>query len=452
MNSNSSSIERLIMNHGPSNHMGPPVRFSGGQIQFFFLCLLWIYFSFKPEWTIPGLKFIAPGQTLIQLFLLVAWVFYPGKKLRNPITKYFFLLILLVAVSLFFARNRGVGMNVIRGFPLMYVTYLSTITFANTPKRLFTLTNIFLLGNLWIAFLGIQGQGLARGVTIYDDQNDLALQMNIVFPIAIFLAIKERRLPMKLLYLASGLSFLGANIIGLSRGGFVGLVAVLCFVLLRLPIAKLKTVLLISLIVGGIIFFVPKAYWDEIRTLREGTKEATADSRIFYWKVATRMFIDHPFIGVGPGNFGVWLPDYVRPDDKMSDGSEVSGYTRRWGRVCHSIYFTVLSELGVIGVVLFNLMVYWAFREIKLGTAIVSRIKVTGYIDRGAGEKNAPYDERYEKLRSLGLGIMGGLIGFLVSGAFLSVLFYPQFWILCSFSTALGNLTKDLSDGKNGGG
>ena len=415
-------------------------------MNFFLLCLLWIFFSFKPEWTIPGLKFIAPGQTYIQLFLLMAWVFYPDKKLRNSITKYFFLFILLMAVSLFLARNTGVGRDTLRGMAFLYITYLSTITFADTQKRIFTVINIFLLGNLWIALLGISGQGLARGVTIFADQNDLALQMNVVLPIAIFLAVKERRLFKKLFYLTSGLIFLAVNIIGFSRGGFVGLVAVAVFVLLKMPVKRLKAILMILIVGGGMVCFAPQSYWEEIRTLREGTMEATAGSRIFFWKVAAREFVDHPIIGVGPANFGVWLPDYVRGDDRLSDGSEISGSTRRWGRVCHSLYFTVLAELGVIGVVLYSLMVYWAFKEIRLGLWRLDRVKVSEYTEHKQIKEHQPFDERYEKLRSLGLGIMGGLIGFLVSGTFLSVLFYPQFWLLCSLSTALVNVTKDFKD------
>jgi O-antigen ligase len=419
-------------------------------MQFFLLCLLWIFFSFKPEWTIPGLKFIAPGQTFIQLFLLMAWVFYPDKKLRNPITKYFFLFVLLMAVSLFLARNTGVGRDIVRGMALLYITYLSTITFADTQKRVLTIINIYILGNLWIAVLGILGQGLAQGISIFDDQNDLALQMNVVLPIVIFLAMKERHLLKKLFYLTSGLIFLAVNIIGFSRGGFVGLVAVLVFVLLKLPIRRLKAILMILIIVGGTICFAPESYWKEMETLKEGTKEATADTRLFYWKVAIREFVDHPIIGVGPGNFGVWLSDYTREDDRLSDGSRITGGTKGWGRVCHSLYFTVLAELGVIGVILYSLMVYWVFKEIRLGLARMNRIKVTEHTKHGEGEENQPFDERYEKLRSLGLGIMGGLVGFLVSGAFLSVLFYPQFWLLCSLSTAMGNLTKNLVDEKTG--
>jgi O-antigen ligase len=240
------------------------------------------------------------------------------------------------------------------------------------------------------------------------------------------------------------------NIIGFSRGGFVGLVAVAVFVLLKMPVKRLKAILMILIIGGGMVCFAPQSYWDEIRTLREGTNEATAGSRIFYWKVATRMFVDHPIIGVGPANFGVWLPDYVREDDRLSDGSVISGTIRRWGRVCHSLYFTVLAELGIIGVVLYGLMVYWAFKEIRLGLWRLDRVKVSEYTEHKQRKEHQPLDERYEKLRSLGLGIMGGLIGFLVSGAFLSVLFYPQFWLLCSLSTALGNLMKDLVDERSG--
>jgi O-antigen ligase len=422
----------------------------GQKVGFFLLTILCILGSFKPEWTIPGLKFLAPVQTGLLLMLVFLCFLSGKKKFSHEITRFFIGFLILMIISGALARNNGQARFVIKGMLLLFGGYLGMITFANSQKRIFTIVNIFLLGNLWIAVLGIQGQGLARGVTIFGDQNDLALQMNMILPIVMFLAMKEKRLLKKLFYLTSGLIFLAVIIIGFSRGGFVGLVAVLVFALLKLPTRRLNKILVILIIVGGTIFFAPQSYWEEMRTLREGTKEATAATRIFYWKVATRMVIDHPIIGVGPGNFPVWLPDYVREGDRFGDGREIGDPRKTWGTVCHSLYFTVLAELGLIGVVLFSLMVYWAFKEIRLGLRRLDRVKVSENTDHNQSKEHQPFDERYEKLRSLGLGIMGGLIGFLVSGAFLSVLYYPQFWALCSLSTVLGNLTKDLADEKNG--
>ena len=117
-----------------------------------------------------------------------------------------------------FARNTGLPRNIVRGTSLLFVTYLATITFANNEKRTFLLFNIFIYGNLLIAILGIKGEGLARGVAIFADQNDLALNMNIFLPIVLFLGIGEKNKVKKIFYFILAGTFLTATIISFSRG------------------------------------------------------------------------------------------------------------------------------------------------------------------------------------------------------------------------------------------
>jgi len=40
------------------------------------------------------------------------------------------------------------------------------------------------------------------------------------------------------------------------------------------------------------------------------------------------------------------------------------------------------------------------------------------------------------------LGINGALLGYLVSGMFLSVLYYPHFWFLTAISVAIKNVVQ----------
>lgn len=413
-------------------------------LQFFLLCALWVFHAFKPEWTIPGLRFIAPLQTLIQLFLLLLLFLYPGKKFENPLTKYFFLFLVLMILSSAFARNTGLPRDIIKGTSLLFITYLATITFANNEKRTFLLFNIFIFGNLLIAILGIKGGGLARGVAIFADENDLALNMNIFLPIVFFLGINEENKVKKIFYFILAGIFLAATVISFSRGGFVGLVAVLVFAWLKAPINKFRSTLVILIIILAMAYFAPQSFWDEMRTIEQGSQESTAAGRIYFWKVAVREFLDNPIIGVGVMNFGVWYPDYIKPDDTMSNEMAIPGHIRDWGRVCHSIYFTLLSELGSIGVILFMLMLYQFYKEIRFDKRLInSQFSLNGFQETDVAKKDQLI-RNLQKFNSLGLGLMGGMIGFLASGVFLSVLYYPQFWLLCSLGATLGNCKKKI--------
>lgn len=414
------------------------------KIHFFFLCILWIFNSFKPEWTIPGLKFIAPLQTLSQLILIFLWIMHSIKKLNNPITRYFFYMLILMAVSSALARNNGPPRIIIQGIFFIYITYLVTVTFANTEKRVFILFNIFILGHIFIALRAIHDGGAVIGANLFRDQNIVALAMNILFPLTLFLGIYERNWRKKIFYFASSIIALTAIVVANSRGGMVGLAAVLLFILFKSPTNKIKSLVLILCVVLGLHMLAPKSFLDEMSTLRQGTQESTAGARIYFWTIAVREFLDHPVIGVGVVNYGIWLPDYVRPDDTMPDGSEIRGYTRVYGRVAHSIYFTLLAELGITGVVLFTLMLLSFFREVSFNQKLIKLSIPT----RDAPEHKIIIEDstivELAKCHSLGLGLMGGMIGFLASGAFLSVIYFPQFWWLCTLGVSLGNCTRKI--------
>ena len=223
----------------------------------------------------------------------------------------------------------------------------------------------------------------------------------------------------------------------------------LLFAWLKLPISKLKSLFVILLIILAMAYFAPKSFWDEMLTIEEGSQESTAAGRIYFWRVAVREFLDNPIIGVGVMNFGVWYPDYIKPDDAMSDGRAIPGHIRDWGRVCHSIYFTLLSELGIIGVLLFMLMLYQFYKEVRFDNGLLNSQHSLNCIKEGGVATKDQLMLNLQKCHNLGLGLMGGMIGFLVSGVFLSVLYYPQFWLMCSLGVALGNCKRKIIKEEN---
>jgi len=422
----------------------PKLPYKNTRIHFFFLCILWIFNSFKPEWTIPGLRIIAPLQTLSQLILLVLWVVYSAKKLDNPITRYFLYFLILMIVSSALARNSGPPRTVIQSIFFIYITYLVTVSFANTPKRVLTLFNIFIFGHLFIALRAIHDGGAVIGANLYRDQNIVALGMNILFPLVFFLGIFVREWRKKVFFFAISIISLVALTVANSRGGIVGLVTVLLFFWLKSPQNKIKSLFLILCVVLGLLMLAPKSFLDEMATMKQGTHESTAGARIFFWKIAVREFFDHPIIGIGVVNYGICLPDYVRHDDTMPDGSQLGGQTTAYGRVAHSLYFTLLAELGITGVILFTLMVFSFFKEVGFNQTSIKQ----SVSRRNAQETKIITEDstilELAKCHSLSLGLMAGMIGFLASGAFLSVLYYPQFWWLCTLGVTLGNCIKGI--------
>ena len=50
------------------------------------------------------------------------------------------------------------------------------------------------------------------------------------------------------------------------------------------------------------------------------------------------------------------------------------------------------------------------------------------------------------KLKYITFAVSGALMGYLVTGVFLSVLYYPHFWIICALPLALRNIVNDMVD------
>lgn len=208
-----------------------------------------------------------------------------------------------------------------------------------------------------------------------------------------------------------------------SRGGFLGLAAAVGYCLFYSANRARNFAIIL---VGGLIFFmaIPKDYKEELGSIRE-TNTGTAEARFFLWTAATRMWMDNPILGVGAMNSS-WLIGRYQPD-VAEEGAlfSGSGYRERdWTTTpTHSIYFEMLSETGLVGVGLFGGLVWMHFGAVRRTRRKVQRSR--------AADRTLKRDaELY------GVALSGAMIGFLVCGAFLSILYYPFFYYFTALSGA----------------
>ena len=94
----------------------------------------------------------------------------------------------------------------------------------------------------------------------------------------------------------------------------------------------------------------------------------------------------------------------------------------------HSIYFTLLPELGIFGTFLFIAMIYYNFKDTK-------RIR-----DKLRNKAKMLKENKTIKDLQLAFTLEASLIGYLVSSIFISTLYYPNFWILMGFTVCLRRL------------
>lgn len=154
------------------------------------------------------------------------------------------------------------------------------------------------------------------------------------------------------------------------------------------------------------------AYWERISTAKN-TDEGTAAERIESWKSAWNMFLSNP-LGVGGNNFMVRFPEYQTEYFKKA----------MWGRQAHSLWFTLIPDLGIPGITIYLLLLYYNVKDIFYLRNI----------------KNNLPDSRY--FPALSAAFMASIAGYFSSGTFLSVLYYPHYWYLSGIIVAAAKVAK----------
>lgn len=341
----------------------------------------------------------------------------------------------LAVMQVIVVRNNFAAYGAAKTLIPYLVIYLATITFANSPRRLRILAWIWVMAYMYVsvnAILDPQG----RGVGYSRDQNDTALGLNMVLPLIYFLALETRSVAKKVLLWSAFGIVIAALVATGSRGGFIGFLAVLLFLGL-VSRRRVRAMAAVGLVIMAVLAFAPESYLERVETIWNYQEVSTAEHRIYMWRVGWRMFLYNPVIGVGGYNSAFRVSEY-EPDPPLHGRSHS-------GDAIHSLYFTVLPEFGLIGTILFLMMIYSTFRDlwrvIRLSREYAAR-------PRDPGASWAELQATASMAYYVGMGLAGGLIGFLVSAAFLSVLYYPHFWTFMAVAVALRRtVEKTLGEG-----
>lgn len=253
----------------------------------------------------------------------------------------------------------------------------------------------------------------SAGSDFLGDENDVALAMILILPLAVYLFSQSRSLPARIFWGAGSVAIFLAVLFTFSRGGFVGLVILMLYWAWTSK-NRVKAIGALVLAAGLVLAVTPARYWARMETITE-TNSGTAQTRRNYWAAARRVFYDSPIWGVGGHNFGVLLPEYGIDFDPEKRA-------RHWGKAAHSMYFQLLAEFGLIGVFLIGSVIVLNFRDLRE----VIALNRMGRCPPSMGDL----------ARSLRLS----WVGFLVPAAFLSVLTYPHLYYLTALTVVVHRL------------
>lgn len=222
------------------------------------------------------------------------------------------------------------------------------------------------------------------------DRNEMAMAMALAAPFLMILGLTTRDIRARALAWGLLVPVAITNVLSLSRGGMLGLIAVSAYILYRL---HHKRWLVVVGVVGALVVLANLPTEVTRRFMSIGMASRTDDSakgRLNAWEAARAMARDRPMWGVGTGNFLVYFRRYA-PDPNAV-------------HVAHSSFFGLLGEQGLPGVGM------WLYLVIM--TWVVSswvEVKITR-MERG----------QWTQQRYFIVALKASWIGYVVCGSFLS--------------------------------
>jgi hypothetical protein len=380
---------------------------------------------------IPGMSHLMLGAlatvTLLILVLveLPRGLSAPGGGWLRPLVVWRVLFLFSIAIGLVLAVTQGRALMVMKmEAPRFLAAFMGALLFLRSLGDLRKVLTAMLVMDFLLSAWVIAHHG--HGPGLYIDENDAGLVLVMLLPFP-FLRIFASDTKPAVRILSIGIFALSLCAIGitLSRGAMVGSIPALLFCWLK---SRQKV---LSLALGGLalvlaVIFAPPNFIKEFESIGD-THERTASARRYYWDLSTQMWPHSPIFGVGAMCWG----------NALYSGLFVDTPARRAHMTPHSIYFQCWTELGLFGMFCWIGFISAAFREVRS----LGRRKLQAGMALAVG--NDPDPAALARLRS-STDFLGpfasclaiGMIGYLVGGAFLSVLYYPGLALFAAIGQA----------------
>jgi len=176
--------------------------------------------------------------------------------------------------------------------------------------------------------------------------NSTAGYLNLVIPTAIACAVLAQDRVLKILGFTCACFAAVAVFLTQSRGGLLALVGVVIIALWLLVPRRLTRIKMVAASALLCLLLLP-SLMNRFERL-QAVDDATELSRLAVWQAAGMMFLEHPVLGVGYGNYRSLYGD-LAPDRLLS-------------RVeAHSLYLQLLAETGLVGFCGFAFFLWTSF-------------------------------------------------------------------------------------------
>lgn len=393
-------------------------QFKSEHFSFWMICAYLIVEYVRPQSIIPALDFLPWGALFVVLATIGAFVDPTCKWVKSPPNKWMVIFFIVILISCWQAFYPSISFARLDLFYTWLIIYFLIINIVNTKERFFLFLCVFVVASfklsLSLAFrwakrgFSFTTWGLMGPPGFFQNSGELAVQMVVFFPIAFVVAqqlrpyIRQKTfLILTLMPVTAVMTVLGSS----SRGGQIALGIQMLAMFWR----KLFRIKVLAGCV--IVFFLAFTLLPEEQKQRFSSTgdDKSSLQRLFYWEHGWEMMLDHPYLGTGYFNF---IPYYE------------SHYSRdllyQHAQLPHNIFIQVGTDAGFIGLTIFAILILQSYR-----------------VARQSEKSTAP-----PFFTSMGRALSFSLLGFLVAGQFVTVTYYPFFWINLALSVALWNICR----------
>ncbi len=379
----------------------------------------------RPQAIYPSIDILPWAQIALIFALVAAFSDKNIKWVSNPENKLVIIFSIIVILSSLFAFNPSVSWRYIDVAINWLFLYFLIIAIVNTEKRFFIFTLLFLLVSFKMSQHGfrnfaMRGFGFASWGTggapgWFQNSGEFGIQMTIFVPIAIafILPLKAswNRIK-KIFFYLMPVTGLFSIVASSSRGAQMAIAVVGVWFILKSR-AGIKAVLGIA-IAGWLLYSIlPPEMFDRYETMGE---DRTSLERLSHWEYGLGLIEDYPYLGIGYSNW-LYYCNFNNPEG-------LEPYNRC--RLAHNTYIESASELGIpafVVMIIMLLLMFWLNLKTRTHAKKINN-KFIFYMSHG---------------------LDGGLVGYLVSSFFISVLFYPFLWVQLAMTVALHEVSKKLT-------
>jgi len=231
-----------------------------------------------------------------------------------------------------------------------FLLYLVTVSFRPTPKEVFGICALTVLGGVLASVLaytmGFNPDAVtlraSRAKLTFGDMtsNPNALGRILLLPLALAVAgLVDLRGTLKRAVVTVCIVLIGIGIyLSMSRGAIVAMSTMFLMLVYRLRRRRYIVAALILLL--AVSTAMPASFFQRIGSVTAG-EDSTGSGRTAIWSIGMRAVPDFAFVGAGFNNFDMVYRQY-----------SVEYTARTSGQGAHNTYLAVSLELGLIGLVL----------------------------------------------------------------------------------------------------